>query len=82
MQSTTACTDRRFAVTHKAYVALVPKLELNGDVVALFYGATVPFLIRKAEQNYSLVGDAYVQGIVNGEAVAMMSSEAQDIVLV
>jgi len=82
MQSCTACTGRRFAVTHKGYLALVPRLARHGDVVALFYGATVPYIIRRAEKNYSLVGDTYVQGIMSGEAVSMMSSEAQDILLV
>lgn len=82
MQSYTVYTGRRFAVTHKGYLALVPRLARYRDVVALFYGATVPYIIRRAEKNYSLVGDTYVQGIMSGEAVSMMSSEAQDILLV
>jgi hypothetical protein len=72
---------RRLTVTHKGYLTLVPRLARDGDVVALFYGGTVPYTVRRAVKYHCLVGDAYVHGIVNGEAVTM-SSKAEDIFLI
>ncbi len=75
---------RRIAVTRRGYIALVPRLARAGDVVALFYGATVPYVAREAagqQRRYSLMGDAYVHGIM-GEVVSTMGPEAQDILLV
>jgi hypothetical protein len=43
---------------------------LPGDVVSIFFGAHVPYGIRQGSENplrFSLVGDAYVYGIMDGE---------------
>lgn len=39
-----ACSRRRFAVTQKGYLALVPPLTEAGDQVCAVLGAEVPFL--------------------------------------
>jgi hypothetical protein len=74
MQTCTACTGRRFSITQKGYMAMVPRLARVGDVVAVFYGAAVPYVLRKAEGGYLLMGDSYVQGLMGGEALTMMGS--------
>lgn len=33
------------------------------------FGAFVPIFLRPFEEGYKLIGEAYVQGVINGEAV-------------
>ena len=44
LQMLTACYGRRFAVTERGYMALVPHCAEVGDRVALFLDAPVPFV--------------------------------------
>jgi hypothetical protein len=75
-----ACNDRRFAVTRKGYLAIVPPLTKLGDIVCLVMGAEVPFIMRKLplhqsnedyrdQQCYNLIGECYVHGIMDGEVL-------------
>ena len=66
-----ACFGRRFAVTRTGRQCLVPPLSNVGDVIFVPLGSQVPYLIRhNAESDaYQLVGEAYVQGIMMGEAI-------------
>ena len=45
-----------------------------GDVVAILFGSRVPFILRKHNSGYRLVGDCYVQGLMDGEAMAMLKN--------
>jgi hypothetical protein len=66
-------------------MGLAPEEAEAGDVIAVLYGANVPFIIRKAGQTengetcWKLVGDSYVHGIMDGEAVSL--GKVQDIIL-
>jgi hypothetical protein len=43
---------------------------LEGDVICVLYGGTVPFMLRPKEKEmggYYVVGEAYVDGIMDGE---------------
>jgi hypothetical protein len=46
----------------------VPKA---GDVVAVFYGASTPFLLRPvpSQETYEFIGEAYTHGVMQGEAL-------------
>jgi hypothetical protein len=47
----------------------------EGDFIALFLGAQVPFVAREvASDVYVLVGEYYVYSIVNDEAMQMLQS--------
>jgi hypothetical protein len=62
--------DRRPFITENGYVGVGPAGMLPGDVVSIFFGAHVPYVIRQESGNplrFSLVGDAYVYGIMDGE---------------
>ena len=67
---------RRLARTEKGYLAMVPSSSITGDAVWLLQGASVPFVLRAADQNsdggkhaalWEIMGDSYVHGIMNGE---------------
>ena len=78
-----ASAFRRFGVTRRGYMALVPADAETGDVVAVFVGAKVPYALRKsagaAASKYRLVGEAYLHGFMHGEALAR---PAEDVHLV
>ncbi|KAJ8122529.1 hypothetical protein O1611_g9815 [Lasiodiplodia mahajangana] len=77
------CLDPCFFVATGAYYGLCPWTAQEGDVVVLLYGGNVPYLLRpvnkeghagessdKTEDLFELVGECYVQGIMNGEFLA------------
>lgn len=75
--------NRRFAVTDKGYIGWAPADTRKGDIVALFPGGNVPYVLRPVSQpnsaqssmssntrnrRYEFLGDAYIHGIMHGEA--------------
>ena len=64
---------RRFCVTLDGFVGLVPARAQKGDGICVFLGGAVPFVIRDTNNgNASLVGDCYVHGLMDGEALDMV----------
>ncbi|KAH7087852.1 heterokaryon incompatibility protein-domain-containing protein [Paraphoma chrysanthemicola] len=60
---------RRIGRTKSGWLCLLPARVEVGDKMVLLKGATVPFVIRQRSDGYwQLVGEAYVHGIMNGEA--------------
>ena len=54
---------RRFAVTEKGYMGLVPTLAEKWDRIAPFKGCRAHFVLRKKESMYVLIGDAHFDGL-------------------
>jgi hypothetical protein len=48
----------------------------KGDVLSVLAGGFVPFVLRKGEY-WTLVGEAYVPGIMRGEAVQVAKKEGR-----
>ncbi|KAK3298703.1 uncharacterized protein B0H64DRAFT_80781 [Chaetomium fimeti] len=67
-----ACAHRRLLVSKRGYVGLAPWNAAPGDVVAVLHGGSTPFLLRPGSVPgvYSLVGECFVYGIMDGEALA------------
>jgi hypothetical protein len=61
----------RVCITKRRYVGLVPQFSNKGDVVAVVIGAQTPFVVRpqSRETKYQLVGECYIHGIMDGEAL-------------
>ncbi|KAF2652953.1 hypothetical protein K491DRAFT_552802, partial [Lophiostoma macrostomum CBS 122681] len=56
-------------VTEKGHLGLGSSYIKQGDVIALISGAQVPFILRRRDLgNYTIVSEAYVDGIMDGEA--------------
>lgn len=75
-----ALSGRRFAITDTGYMSLVPSCAEVGDAVAILFGFKTPFTIRiigecgqgedvEKRVYAQLVGDAYMHGVMEGEAV-------------
>ncbi|CAF9912789.1 MAG: hypothetical protein HETSPECPRED_001201 [Heterodermia speciosa] len=65
---------QRFFTTHKDYMGL-SDLPQSNDEIWILFGGSVPFILRPYPANsdhagsYSLIGDCYVHGIMDGEAI-------------
>ncbi|KAI8716125.1 HET domain-containing protein [Fusarium sp. LHS14.1] len=76
--SLTVAQSRRFAGTNMGMVGYVPMRAKKGDLVVIFYGADVPFVVRRETGGkYSLVGECFMNGIMY-DGLAMRIDEIKD----
>lgn len=75
---------RRFGTTISGYMGLFLAQAQKGDAISIIYGAPKPFAIRSNGQDYQLIGECYVHGIMDGEAMESVDPEMQweDITLI
>ncbi|KAM0350670.1 hypothetical protein ACHAPU_003158 [Fusarium lateritium] len=66
---TTTLSSRRPALTEQGHFACIFESSLVGDEIWVVSGCPTPLVLRHEGQRYSLVGEAYVHGIMHGEAV-------------
>ena len=67
--------NRRFFVTKKGYMGTAfPKTEV-GDKVCILYGGTLPFVLRPAGDEWTLVGTAYVRDVMEVSTDTACSSD-------
>jgi hypothetical protein len=68
-----ATIKRTFFVTEKGYMGLGPFNMEEGDLVYVLAGGQVPFILRPIilTGGFSLVGESYVHGIMDGEATVL-----------
>ncbi|KAK0711793.1 heterokaryon incompatibility protein-domain-containing protein [Lasiosphaeris hirsuta] len=67
------CFARRFCKSEGGRYGWVVDGTRPGDVVAVFYGAKFPLVLREDEElkgSYRIIGDCYMHGLMDGEAVA------------
>lgn len=78
-----ALAGRRVGVTGRGYLGLFPGYASAGDAVCVLRGCHVPFVLRPAgeedEGRFVVLGECYVHGIMNGEAMA--EGECREFVL-
>jgi hypothetical protein len=61
--------SRILFVTRNGYIGLgCQDLEV-GDQILVPFGCSVPIIVRKNRENFKIVGDAYVSGIMQGELI-------------
>jgi hypothetical protein len=56
-------------LTEKGYVGLTAEHVERGDRVVILMGSQLPFILRKVDSHYVLIGEAYVHSIMDGEAL-------------
>lgn len=75
--------SKRLVTTARGYVGAVPISTKSGDSVFVLPGAPVPFILRaRSDGKFTLVGEAYVHGIMQGEAFDSQPLTAGEVVLV
>jgi hypothetical protein len=76
--------NRCICVTRRGNLALVPLETRVGDAVAVLHGSKVPLILRDqpTENMYRVVGQAYVENMMRGEAVTWTVEEAKEYVLI
>ena len=64
---------RRLAVTKEYHIGTVPEQEHTLDFVFILFECSVPVVMRMREDqnSYQFVGECYINGFMDGEAVAM-----------
>lgn len=65
---------RTLFVSATGHVGLAPHGVREGDLIFIVLGSDVPFVLRQNGEAYELLGEAYVQGIMDGEALEMASA--------
>ncbi|KAI8713002.1 hypothetical protein NCS52_01243300 [Fusarium sp. LHS14.1] len=76
------CISRRFFMTSSGFMGIGPESMKEGDVVVVIFGLYLPFLLRKSEagvNKFVVVGLCYVHGIMEGELVTALESQAPQV---
>jgi hypothetical protein len=70
----TATHGRKFFKTASGSIGLCPPHTKPGDEIWVLYGCRVPLIFRaqseEGRRHYTLIGDCYLDGIMNGEAMS------------
>ncbi|KAK4218626.1 heterokaryon incompatibility protein-domain-containing protein [Rhypophila decipiens] len=79
-------TGRRFCITRKGYMAMVPPGVEEGDMICILKGVNTPMVLRESKgygkkpavgvrRRVQLVGEMYVHGMMDGEAMLIPGRE-------
>ena len=60
---------RKFFTTQNGLIGLGPRSIKPGDSVCILSGGLVPFILREGRDGYRLVGESYIHGLMEGQAV-------------
>ncbi|KAJ3566474.1 hypothetical protein NPX13_g7116 [Xylaria arbuscula] len=76
---------RRFVVTQKGRMGIVPRHAKLGDAIFILKGCKAPVILRPAgDGTYSILGECYIDGIMHGEAMEDLAAgryQARQIIL-
>lgn len=74
---------RSFFSTAKGNIGMGPKTIQPGDLICIYHQTITPFIVRTAPDDstqYNLLGEAYVDGMMNGEAFALEESKHNQVI--
>jgi hypothetical protein len=64
-----ALTGHRLVIISGGFLGLALKEVLKNDVIAILYGCDFPVVLRPCGDNYYVIGECYVDGVMDGELV-------------
>lgn len=73
--------ERRFMLTKNGHFGWAPddaydNTEKNqtrvGDLIAIVFGCSTPLVIRRRAKHFQIVGEAYVEGMMDGDALRLI----------
>lgn len=75
------CQKRRFMLTANGHMGRAPDNVYGsaqdqtkvGDLIAILFGCSTPIIIRTFGEHFQVIGEAYVQGIMDGEAMKFLN---------
>jgi hypothetical protein len=70
-----ACVDKRFFVTKNGLMGVGPDAMKEGDIIGILFGGRVPYVLRPVDDGFRFLGECYVSGLMNGEAVETWKEE-------
>jgi hypothetical protein len=73
--------DAKVCITNKGYVGIVPGRARKGDLVTVFYGSAVPFIVEKKDDSgfYRLIGEGYIHGIMHKDSSGLQGLRPEPI---
>lgn len=67
------CKERSLVNTRDGMIGLVPQSAQKGDEIYLLFGGQVFYVLRLVRDHYRLVGECYIHGLMNGEALEWLN---------
>ncbi|KAK3170323.1 hypothetical protein OEA41_009710 [Lepraria neglecta] len=61
--------NRKFLTTTKGLIGLGPHSMQPGDLICIMSGGRVPYVLRKEGGHCRLIGESYVHGLMEGQAI-------------
>lgn len=71
---------QRLMTTLRGYVGCVPEHARPGDVICVLLGCSAPMVLRPIEDHFTVIGECYVHGIMDGEVLMMIEKGDQTLV--
>jgi hypothetical protein len=63
---------RRLSYSEKGYMALVSHQAQIGDLIFILCGGSMLYVLRPKGDNFILIGECYVHGLMDGEAIEIL----------
>lgn len=67
-----AMYHRRLFTTGFGYIGIGPRTLALGDRICVLLGCAVPLIIRTVGDLHQLIGECYIHGMMNGEAIKLV----------
>lgn len=67
----------RLARTERGSLAIVNEVTLPGDVIIAAFGGQAPLILRPQEDKYIFIGECFLSGFMNGEALSSLQQELE-----
>ena len=63
------CFDRAFVTSSQGRMGIAPSNTQVGDTILIIPGGGVPYIARPLGQYWSFVGESYIDGLMEGQAL-------------
>lgn len=75
MQRDRVILYRRLITTKRGYVGMALETIRRDDVIYVLLGCSVPVVLRPVGEHFEFVGECYIHGIMEGEAMEWLTTE-------
>jgi hypothetical protein len=66
--------ERRVITTNSGFIGLLPEEAQDGDSIAIVLGCYHPVVLRPSGDEYKVLGECYVHGLMDGEVFDLAES--------